>query len=49
MVYFIESGQINLLMLSSEGKECLLAIHAVGEPAAGDRDRDEINDPKTNS
>jgi len=26
MVYFIESGQIKLLMLSSEGKECLLAI-----------------------
>jgi len=31
MVYFIESGQIKLLMLSSEGKECLLAIHAAGE------------------
>ena len=27
MVYFIESGQIKLLMLSPEGKECLLAIH----------------------
>ena len=26
MVYFVESGQIKLLMLSAEGKECLLAI-----------------------
>jgi CRP-like cAMP-binding protein len=31
LVYFIESGQIKLLMLSSEGKECLLAIHAAGD------------------
>lgn len=31
MVYFIESGQVKLLMLSSEGKECLLAIHASGD------------------
>jgi CRP-like cAMP-binding protein len=31
MVYFVESGQIKLLMLSSEGKECLLAIHSVGD------------------
>jgi len=31
MVYFVESGQIKLLMLSSEGKECLLAIHATGD------------------
>jgi CRP/FNR family transcriptional regulator, cyclic AMP receptor protein len=31
MVYFIESGQIKLLMLSSEGKECLLTIHAAGD------------------
>ena len=31
MVYFIESGQIKLLMLSSEGKECLLAIHSEGD------------------
>jgi CRP/FNR family transcriptional regulator, cyclic AMP receptor protein len=31
MVYFIESGQVKLLMLSSEGKECLLAIHSVGD------------------
>jgi CRP/FNR family transcriptional regulator, cyclic AMP receptor protein len=28
LVYFIESGQIKLLMLSPGGKECLLAIHA---------------------
>jgi CRP/FNR family transcriptional regulator, cyclic AMP receptor protein len=31
MVYFIESGQIKLLMLSPEGRECLLAIHAPGD------------------
>ena len=31
MVYFIESGQIKLLMLSSEGKECMLAIHSAGD------------------
>jgi CRP-like cAMP-binding protein len=31
MVYFIESGRIKLLMLSPEGKECLLAIHGVGD------------------
>ena len=30
-VYFIESGQIKLLMLSSEGKEYLLAIHSEGD------------------
>jgi CRP-like cAMP-binding protein len=31
MVYFIESGQIKLLMLSSDGKECILAIHSAGD------------------
>ena len=31
MVYFIESGQIKLLLLSPEGKECLLAIHGNGD------------------
>jgi CRP/FNR family cyclic AMP-dependent transcriptional regulator len=31
MVYFIESGQVKLLMLSPEGRECLLAIHAAGD------------------
>ena len=31
MVYFIESGQVKLLMLSSEGRECLLAIHDSGD------------------
>jgi CRP/FNR family cyclic AMP-dependent transcriptional regulator len=31
MVYFIESGKIKLVMLSSEGKECLLAIHTSGD------------------
>ena len=30
MVYFIASGQIKLLMLSPEGKQCLLAIHGAG-------------------
>ena len=31
MVYFIESGQIKLLLLSPQGKECLLAIHSEGD------------------
>jgi CRP-like cAMP-binding protein len=31
MVYFLDSGQIKLLMLSPEGKECLLAIHSAGD------------------
>jgi CRP/FNR family transcriptional regulator, cyclic AMP receptor protein len=31
MVYFIESGEIKLVMLSSEGKECTLAIHTSGD------------------
>ena len=31
MVYFIESGQVKLLMLSPEGRECLLAIHMAGD------------------
>jgi len=31
MVYFIESGQIKLLMVSSEGRECILAIHSGGD------------------
>ena len=31
LVYFIESGQIKLLMLSPEGRECLLAIHTTGD------------------
>jgi len=30
-VYFIESGQVKLLMLSPEGKECLLDIHTGGD------------------
>src|SRR5580765_3958290 len=30
-VYFIESGQIKLVMLSADGKECLLAIHSTGD------------------
>jgi CRP/FNR family cyclic AMP-dependent transcriptional regulator len=30
-VYFIEQGQIKLVMVSSEGKECMLAIHGTGE------------------
>jgi CRP/FNR family transcriptional regulator, cyclic AMP receptor protein len=30
-VYFIESGQIKLLMLASEGRECILALHAAGD------------------
>ncbi len=31
MVYFIESGKVKLVMISSEGKECLLAIHGAGD------------------
>ena len=31
MVYFIETGQIKLLLLSPQGKECLLAIHSAGD------------------
>ena len=31
MVYFIQSGQVKLVMVSSEGRECLLAIHASGD------------------
>jgi CRP/FNR family cyclic AMP-dependent transcriptional regulator len=31
MLYFVESGQVKLLMLSPEGKECLLAIHSGGD------------------
>lgn len=30
-IYFIESGQIKLLMLTPEGKECLLAILTAGD------------------
>jgi CRP/FNR family transcriptional regulator, cyclic AMP receptor protein len=30
-IYFVESGQVKLLMLSPEGKECLIAIHAAGD------------------
>jgi CRP/FNR family cyclic AMP-dependent transcriptional regulator len=30
-VYFVESGQIKLLLLSPEGKECLLSIHSAGD------------------
>jgi len=31
MIYFIESGQIKLLMPSPEGTECILAIHTAGD------------------
>jgi CRP/FNR family transcriptional regulator, cyclic AMP receptor protein len=31
LVYFIESGQVKLLMLSPEGRECLLVIHTAGD------------------
>ncbi len=31
VVYFIESGQVKILLLSPEGKECLLAIHTAGD------------------
>src|SRR5215831_14251645 len=48
-VYFIESGQVKLLMLSPEGKECLLTIHTAGDTfgelclaGAGTRQETEI-------
>jgi len=31
MVYFIESGKVKLVMVSPEGKECMLAIHGSGD------------------
>jgi CRP-like cAMP-binding protein len=31
MVYFVESGQVKLVMDSSEGKECIIAIHGAGD------------------
>jgi CRP-like cAMP-binding protein len=31
MVYFIESGQVKLIMSSPEGKDCILAIHSSGD------------------
>ena len=31
MVYFIETGKVKLVMGSSEGKECMLAIHGTGD------------------
>ena len=31
MVYFVTSGQIKLLMLAPDGKECILAIYSVGD------------------
>jgi CRP/FNR family transcriptional regulator, cyclic AMP receptor protein len=30
-VYFIDSGEVKLVMVSSAGKECMLAIHTVGD------------------
>ncbi|MGA9772231.1 MAG: Crp/Fnr family transcriptional regulator [Blastocatellia bacterium] len=31
MVYFIESGKVKLVMVSTEGKDCMLAIHGAGD------------------
>lgn len=31
MIYFIQRGQVKLSMISSEGRECLLAIHGAGD------------------
>ena len=31
MIYFVESGQVKLLMLSPAGKECMLAIRSAGD------------------
>ena len=30
-VYFVESGQVKLVMVSSEGRECIFAVHGAGE------------------
>src|SRR5919199_557438 len=30
-VYFIESGQVKLVMISPEGRECIFAVHGAGE------------------
>ena len=30
-IYFIESGLVKLVMVSAEGRECLIAIHAQGD------------------
>ena len=30
-VYFIESGQVKLIMVSTEGRECIFAVHGAGE------------------
>jgi CRP/FNR family cyclic AMP-dependent transcriptional regulator len=30
-VYFIEKGQVKLVMVSEEGRECMLAIHGAGD------------------
>jgi CRP-like cAMP-binding protein len=30
-VYFIESGQVKLVMVSPEGRECIFAVHGAGE------------------
>ena len=31
MIYFIKSGQIKLMIISAEGRECILAIHGGGD------------------
>lgn len=31
LVYFIEKGQVKILMLSPQGKECILAINTLGD------------------
>jgi len=30
-VYFVECGELKLLMLSTEGKECLVSVHTAGD------------------
>ena len=60
MIYFIETGQVKLLMLSSEGKECILGIHTAGRHlrravplrfgrTLGDSHCDEGNELKANT
>ena len=31
MIYFVKSGQIKLVIISAEGRECLMAIHGAGD------------------
>jgi CRP-like cAMP-binding protein len=60
MVYFIESGEVKLVTESTDGKDCLLAIHSAGDifgelcmagfrGSAGNRNRNESYGFETDS